>query len=336
MKKQLLLFATFFIQQGLFAQGVGINTTTPHASAALDIRSPNGLNKGVMLPNVDLQSLSDKTTIPSPAVGLLIWNSNSSLTGGIGVYQWNGAAVGTWKNISNQFSIPFTSALSINATHFQIENYSNSSASTAIKAYSGGPGTGVSTFSSTGLALDVSGGVKIAGNGQSPGVGKVLTSDANGNATWEGAVAFKASGVKGSGSEKVALGVDSKIPFNIEDYDLGGNYTDANSSPHSTFTAPVTGIYHFDVTVGFTVPNDINVDSRLALKTIRNGSTTTIAQSYYLTGASLDGKHDISIDVLLQQNDQVFATVTQYSVDYLSLYKEEHLSHFNGRLIMKQ
>ncbi len=61
------------------AQGVGIGTTAPDASAALDVVSST---KGALLPRV---SEATRTTMPAPAAGLLL-------------YQTNGAKPGFWYN----------------------------------------------------------------------------------------------------------------------------------------------------------------------------------------------------------------------------------------------
>ncbi|WP_207532073.1 tail fiber domain-containing protein [Desertivirga arenae] len=70
-----------------FSQNVGINSTgaAPAASAGLDV---NFSNKGVLIPNVNLLSLTDVATIGSPAESLLIYNKNAAL--GKGYYYWDG------------------------------------------------------------------------------------------------------------------------------------------------------------------------------------------------------------------------------------------------------
>jgi hypothetical protein len=77
----LLLLASY-----TFAQ-TGIGTSTPHASAKLDI---SATNKGFLPPRVTLIDATDATTIPSPAEGLLVYNLGSV---GLqaGYYYWNGA-----------------------------------------------------------------------------------------------------------------------------------------------------------------------------------------------------------------------------------------------------
>ena len=52
---------------------VGMGTSSPDPSAALDIFSGN---KGLLIPRVALTGALDGTTIPSPATGLLVYNTN--------------------------------------------------------------------------------------------------------------------------------------------------------------------------------------------------------------------------------------------------------------------
>ena len=93
--KKLILFLCF-ISSGLYAQ-TGIGTTTPNASAKLDVYSTN---KGFLPPRVILTSVTDATTIASPAEGLLVYNLGSV---GLqaGYYYWNGA---NWATIATATS----------------------------------------------------------------------------------------------------------------------------------------------------------------------------------------------------------------------------------------
>lgn len=90
----ILLFV--FIAQICFAQ-TGIGTTTPNASAKLDVYATN---KGFLPPRVTLTSATDATTIASPAEGLLVYNLGSV---GLqaGYYYWNGA---NWATIATASS----------------------------------------------------------------------------------------------------------------------------------------------------------------------------------------------------------------------------------------
>ncbi len=93
MKYGILLF---LISWTALAQ-TGIGTTTPNASAKLDVYSTN---KGFLPPRVTLTSVSDVSTIASPAEGLLVYNLGSV---GLqaGYYYWNGA---NWATIATATS----------------------------------------------------------------------------------------------------------------------------------------------------------------------------------------------------------------------------------------
>ncbi len=90
----MIVLVLFSVQ--VFAQ-TGIGTTTPNASAKLDVYSTN---KGFLPPRVTLSSTTDASTIASPAEGLLVYNLGSV---GLqaGYYYWNGA---NWATIATATS----------------------------------------------------------------------------------------------------------------------------------------------------------------------------------------------------------------------------------------
>lgn len=79
------LFGLFLLSQTSFSQNVGINATgaLPNNSAMLDVSSTN---KGVLYPNINLTSTTDAVTIPTPATGLMVWNTNAAMPCGAGYY----------------------------------------------------------------------------------------------------------------------------------------------------------------------------------------------------------------------------------------------------------
>ena len=94
--KIVLITALCFTTSHLFAQ-VGMMGNNVNPSVALDI---NAVNKGVLIPKVNLQSTSDVTTIPNPAVSLLVYNDNALVVGsgakGVGYYFYDGII---WKKL---------------------------------------------------------------------------------------------------------------------------------------------------------------------------------------------------------------------------------------------
>jgi len=99
-------------------------------------------------------------------------------------------------------------------------------------------------LSSTFWAGYFAGNVNVSGTmtiqGGTPDAGKVLTSDATGNATWQNVGSGAGFSVWQSASQTLSSG---QINFDTVDYD------DANAFASSAFTAPSAGVYHFDTHV---------------------------------------------------------------------------------------
>ncbi len=95
---------SIFLINNLSAQ-TGIGTTSPNASARLDV---SATNKGFLPPRISLSDIYDQSTIPSPATGLLVYcKGDAGLAAGY--YYWNGNA---WATIataggSGSFSASF-------------------------------------------------------------------------------------------------------------------------------------------------------------------------------------------------------------------------------------
>jgi len=79
---------------------VGIGTTTPNASAKLDVTAAD---KGFLAPRVNLTGTGDVATITTPATGLLVYNLQSAGSGATavtpGFYYYDGIK---WQRIINQ------------------------------------------------------------------------------------------------------------------------------------------------------------------------------------------------------------------------------------------
>ncbi len=73
MKKILIIGCSLlFVTETLFAQSVGIGTTTPHSSAVLDITHTS---KGLLIPRMGTSSLN---AVSNPAKGLMIYDSTAN------------------------------------------------------------------------------------------------------------------------------------------------------------------------------------------------------------------------------------------------------------------
>ncbi|MBL7765585.1 MAG: hypothetical protein JNJ58_05795 [Chitinophagaceae bacterium] len=125
-----------------------------------------------------------------------------------------------------------------------VEGYGNNAGSIGVKG-SALAGIGVKAYSFSGTALDVEGNLKIAGGNTTPGLGKVLTSDASGNATWKspGKVGFVAENnntITVNHNTTITMTLQGELYDNTNSLNLSGSAIDPN-----TFVAPVSGFYHF-------------------------------------------------------------------------------------------
>ena len=88
----------FLLSCSLFAQTVGINSTgaVPATSAMLDVFA---VDKGLLIPRVDIIDLNTAVPVSSPTTSLLVYNTNA--TSGVGYYFWGGSK---WINLKDSGS----------------------------------------------------------------------------------------------------------------------------------------------------------------------------------------------------------------------------------------
>ncbi len=83
----------------LHGQSVGIGISTPDPSARLHVSAPD---KGVLIPNIGITSLTNAAPIASPpATGLLIFNDGSGGVAPRGFYWWDGTK---WRYLMDSVS----------------------------------------------------------------------------------------------------------------------------------------------------------------------------------------------------------------------------------------
>jgi hypothetical protein len=137
MKSTFLIFflCAFFTLQ---AQ-VGIGTTSPAASAQLDVTSSS---KGFLPPRVALSSITDVSTISAPATGLTIYNTATSGTTPNdvtpGYYYYNGT---NWQRLLNPSGIIFKKTILINSASPTTSINGQSTISAWSGSYTGSGGT---------------------------------------------------------------------------------------------------------------------------------------------------------------------------------------------------
>lgn len=200
MKKS--LFLGIFLLAGIFSVKAQVviaplgNSATPDPSAILDLQCSD---KGFLLPRL---SASQRAGIASPAQGLLVFDTDSNMVmlfsngnwqaiskGSTAYFAQNGPHVYLRNDSTGTFSLgsastlPTTKMTILGTPSDPIPLYLSPASGAAPALITGGR-IGANTLSpDPSAALDVNGLLVVRGG--SPGVGKVLTSDANGKASWQ-------------------------------------------------------------------------------------------------------------------------------------------------------
>ena len=139
------LLPAFLLPLFAGAQGgnVGIGTTIPNASAQLEVTATN---KGLLPPRIALTGPTDVTTIPNPAVGLMVYNTT---TGKLNI--WDGTRWTAPVNTTEQLSAVGTSV--------------NFSYSGAVQTYTVPPGASYIIVDASGAQGGSSASYNLGGKG---------------------------------------------------------------------------------------------------------------------------------------------------------------------------
>ncbi len=306
----LLLFTTFY--QFSFAQSGLLEPTGFSIPKVAALATCNGAAKGKMV----FQTTDNK------------------------LYICNGAA---WQGPS-EFSIPYTTTASSNAGG--LFNLTNSGTSwvmnTAISnifnntntiiSYTAGTGSAGYFYTSnvSGHAFKTYGALNFDNIGHA--AGKILTSDASGNATWnyQSQVAFS---VTSDHSYYVGQNTYIKINYTAQDYDLGGNI----SLSTDTFVAPYNGIYHFDAAIKAEPGGILDWGGiYYGLSLWKNG--VKLAETF--SDIEVTVSVTFSKDVKLNAQDEIQMKIYWHdgyglNAEYIPIYEDHTYNYFNGHLVTR-
>lgn len=177
-------------------------------------------------------------------------------------------------------------------------------------------GVYASQHTGAGRALYVDGKMQLIDGTQAKGL--ILTSDETGTATWQKpAAAQHAFGARYYGGGTNLLDVPKSttlnIAFDAEDYDMGNDFV------NGIFTAPDSGLYHFDANIVWSLSSSTTsyyIESYLSITDASNpfGSIRGMtSQSFDALGQTGDFTQNISTDVYLNAGNTIRVLVYQSS-----------------------
>ncbi len=280
LKHLLIALAILFVGQRVFAQNVGIGTITPTFPLTV-VPDINGIGIVQKKGTVEMGFFTNTTTgawlktfsnhnlnfttnhvtgNPDPT---LIINTNGNVginTGGIAPafkLDINGRMRIRHNSTLNQTAGIWMDGLTLPTRSFwgtydenYVGIYGGGGAGWNIAMNVANGNTGIGTTAPT-ADLDINGALRIRNNGAKTG-SKLASTDANGNATWQAPVAFRAWGsADGNATDFTSYGFIKYYYSSSTDYNLGLHFNALNSE----FIAPYDGMYHFDAQVKFELEN---------------------------------------------------------------------------------
>lgn len=334
------------VEAGFYVDDTSAYVQT-HTNTDLSFTTNNGLSQMTLQKGTGNVGIGVTNPTEKLEVGGKLKTTNLQVTNGAAaskVLTSDAAGNATWQTPTGGLTLPYAATNSSAGTSFGITNDNSGNAITGYSPGgiglngltsggkgvfgSGNTGTGVegSSVSGTagyfssasGLALKTgTGGTEINGNlkiaSGTPGAGKVLTSDATGNATWSNApIGFT---VRKTAAQSIPINVATKIIFGNDGTQQGNSY----SFPNSNFTVSSAGYYKIDATLDMqNDPSYVSSSGDIAIVITVNGIGTYTSR--YARGNTTLGDHAISALINLQIGDVVDIRVLNQSSSPLLVY----------------
>ncbi|MEP6675522.1 MAG: DUF4215 domain-containing protein [Ferruginibacter sp.] len=217
-------------------KGVSINTdsTRSDPSAMLDVKS---FGKGILIPRMNT---TQRTTIPQPAKGLFVFDITTNT-----FWYHNGTV---WAEVGGT-SGTAGSGLPTGAASQTLRSNGTNWISNSV-------------LQNDGTNVTVTGQLKISGG--TPGLNKVLTSDATGLGTWI-SPSFDSLKTTGFTATNSSVGITGSLTPTLPNE----NFDDGNNFASSVYTVPSTGLYHFISSALFNFSSVANQTTvRLIIETV--------------------------------------------------------------------
>ena len=208
--------------------------------------------------------------------------------------------------------------------------YGSSNTGYGMLAFSNN-GVGLRTSSTNGNALEVFGKLKIYGAAVNPQNGAVLTSDAEGNATWKlNRIGFKSGMISGNLIDNTEV----TATYLGEEYD----YSNSFNPQVGTFTAPITGVYSFGAEMSWDYLNQLfNINAAYLKIMVSRGGNILSFKSPYATIHNPEFESTATVsyttDIKLQAGDVVWLRGWQENTPGDTV---TWLGSFHGRLVFAE
>lgn len=330
------------IRANATGQGVGVSATTDNNIGVLSIANNTGTA-------IFAQSMKGPTAkFETPAT-----NSNTVVQGihkgsGFGIIGSSVSGIGL-----AGYSTSKTGVLGTSSTEIGVKGSSTafigvqgiSSSSVGVQGYSQTGTAGQFTAPVGAKAMEINGSLQILNTTYPHKPGAVLTSDNNGYATWQGPVAFKASGIPDGipATNQDDYLILNATPTTAKFTTLNMNYGGGFDISKNQFTAPVSGIYHFNGSAMFdeqlvTMPTEF-VRMQIVRRTPGGGKEVIASASR--TNLTEIQNMTVSVDAPISQGDIVYIELLGYSPDFISKRifdnspYHKHVNWFSGHLITR-